>query len=446
MRQDFSLASCDRGFLQQCSLRFLRSQQGLSLIELMVTLVIASLLGIGLVQIFGGTRLAFNTNLALARAQENARFALEALNHDLRMTGHLGTRNEQGGHSGVAEDPFSNYFFNHMATATGGGAIDRRPASAPWIYRLDMPFQVYEFNGTGVGASVVLNAGNPLAATAASQWAPALPPALSPLVGSALVNSDIIVIRYLSAEFVTLVNSRARSDGRPVSPTIPFVASTGAFAWEADAAFPNFIENGGIYAFSNARAVSLFQVSNVNLGATEGTAVAGGTLDWMTNRPLGAGGIQENPADYGSMVPVHRYELVVYYTAIGADGGPALFRRRLSSDGLALGAAEEMVNGVESIQVVLSAIRNLPRASDQPTGHVTADAVGSCGGGDPDACWRAVVGARVGLLVRSNQSGNFEVSGQTYDVAGTRIQADNTDRRYRYVYETQVSFRNRSRG
>lgn len=431
-------------------------QRGVSLIELMVALVIAALLGIGIAQIFGGTRLAFNTNVALARAQENSRFALDFLNRDLRMTGHLGARNEQGAPGGAPEDPFTNLFFNHMAVDTGG-VNARRPSTAPWIYRLDLPFQAFEYQGTGLGSTVNLPA-QPQLAAAGSEWQPTLPADLNALftssgagnTGRALRQSDILVIRYLSAEFVTLVNGRDRADGYPISSATPFVAGTGAFTWSGDT-FPNFVQPNGIYAFSNARAVSLFQAG---AGApvangTDMTSIATGTLDWVTNRPVGEDGIHtENSADYGSLLPVHRYELAVYYVGMGADGSPALFRRRLADNGAALGPAEELAPGVESLQVVMGAITTYPRQADQPTTYATADVIDGCGfGGGPDACWRAVVNARVGLLMRSSQYGSQqEVSGRVYGVAETNITADVNDRLLRFVYETQVSFRNRSRG
>lgn len=430
-------------------------QHGVSLIELMVALTIAALLGIGIAQIFSGTRLAFNTNVALARAQENARFALDFLNRDLRMTGHLGARNEQGGPGGAPEEPFTNLLFNHMAVDAGSNA--RRPSSAPWIYRLDLPFQAFEYTGTGVGNTVSLPA-QPQLAGAGSEWQPALPADLNVLftasgpasTGQVLRNSDILVIRYLSAEFVTLVNGRVRSDGYPVSPTTPFIAATGEFTWSNDT-FPNFVQPNGIYAFSNARAVSLFQVAAGApvVSGQDTTSTATGTLDWVTNRPVGEdGSTVENSADYGSLLPVHRYELVVYYVGMGADGSPALFRRRLSDNGASLGPAEELAPGVESLQVVMGSISTFPRPADQPTTYATADTIDSCGfGGGADACWRSVVNARVGLLMRSNQRGSSqEVSGRVYGVAGTNITADASDSLLRFVYETQVSFRNRSRG
>lgn len=429
-----------------------RHQQGVSLIELMVALVIAGLLAIGLVQVFGGTRMAFNSNTSLARAQENARFALRFLNEDIRMAGHLGTRNEQEGPPDIAEVPFANRFFNHMAPATGNG----RPNTAPWAFRLEVPLEVYEFTGTGIADTYEPD--YPLGAVTppTSSWSPSLPPELNAVAAEALAGSDIIVVRYLSADFVTLVNSRPRADGMPVSSNPPFASGSGMFYWD-NTSNPAFIVQDGVYAFSNAESVSLFQVTAMGTpsgGETPATAALDGlnTRDWATTRPVGATGELENSANYGSLLPVHRYEMAIYYVALDVDGEPALFRRRLDPATPAadnyIGARESMVPGVESLQVVLGAINRLPRQSDQPGIYLTADQVDTTAalGTTVDARWRSVVNVRLGLLMRSQLPGDGIEAGVTRDVAGTLITPGTTDRRLRYAYETQISLRNRNRG
>ncbi len=68
-------------------------EAGLSLIELMVTLVIGAVLIIGVVAMFGQTRSTYRTNDTLSRMQENARFILSQMEPDLRLTGSWGMQN-----------------------------------------------------------------------------------------------------------------------------------------------------------------------------------------------------------------------------------------------------------------------------------------------------------------------------------------------------------------
>ena len=52
---------------------------GVSLIELMVALVIAGLITLGIIQIFVGSKVAYQVQEGLSRIQENGRFSLQYL-------------------------------------------------------------------------------------------------------------------------------------------------------------------------------------------------------------------------------------------------------------------------------------------------------------------------------------------------------------------------------
>ncbi|MBB1517917.1 PilW family protein [Aquipseudomonas guryensis] len=65
-------------------------QQGLTLIELMVTLLLSSFLLLGILQLFISTNSTDRANASLARLQENGRIALDMLKQDLRRTGYQG--------------------------------------------------------------------------------------------------------------------------------------------------------------------------------------------------------------------------------------------------------------------------------------------------------------------------------------------------------------------
>jgi type IV pilus assembly protein PilW len=449
------------------------AQRGVSLIELMVALVIASLLAIGIVQIFDSTRAAFNTNSALARAQEGSRYALDYIQKDLRLVGHMGTRNEQSAQPGSSAGALPNHLYNHLAPEAGNG----RPETAPWIYRLDVPIQAFEYNGTGIGATYSMTA-DPELSAAATEWTPALPVELTSLVGSAMRGSDILVIRYLSAEFVTTINTAERPDGMPVVADIPFSPDTGRIVWNNDPAYApglsNFIRQGGVYAFSNASAISLFQI---NRAAGNVAFAVGG--DGMNSRgwvnpgppavPSNALGVAENTSDYGRLLPIHRFNFAVYYVALGADGQPALFRVGLKDAPTApdaagsLGAPEELVAGVDALQTVFGVVNCSPAAagcvrdSDQPRGYLTAAGVNAgswqtnadtaCGTAGACVRWGDVVNARVALLTRSNQGSAAQLESQvSRNVAGATFTPNASDRRFRQVYETHVSLRNRNRG
>jgi len=64
-----------------------RCQRGLTLIELMIALLISSVLMYGVGTIYVSSKRGYNIQDNLARQQENSRFSLELLVHDLRMAG-----------------------------------------------------------------------------------------------------------------------------------------------------------------------------------------------------------------------------------------------------------------------------------------------------------------------------------------------------------------------
>ena len=70
-----------------------RLMAGVSLIELMVSLVIGSLLIIGAVTVYMQSRNTYRTNESAARLQETARYALDVIEPDVRMAGYWGLTN-----------------------------------------------------------------------------------------------------------------------------------------------------------------------------------------------------------------------------------------------------------------------------------------------------------------------------------------------------------------
>ena len=65
-------------------------QSGMTLIEIMIALLIGVFLIGGVIQIFLSTKKSYRTQESLSRIQENGRFALELMDHDIRLAGYLG--------------------------------------------------------------------------------------------------------------------------------------------------------------------------------------------------------------------------------------------------------------------------------------------------------------------------------------------------------------------
>jgi type IV pilus assembly protein PilW len=66
-----------------------QQQTGLSLVELMVALVLGLVLMTGIIQVFLSSRQTYTANEAMARMQENGRFALEFISRSARNAGYV---------------------------------------------------------------------------------------------------------------------------------------------------------------------------------------------------------------------------------------------------------------------------------------------------------------------------------------------------------------------
>ncbi len=68
----------------------MQQQKGISLVEIMVSLVAGLILTAGVIQIFAANQQTYRVAEATSRFQENARFAMELLARNLRMAGYQG--------------------------------------------------------------------------------------------------------------------------------------------------------------------------------------------------------------------------------------------------------------------------------------------------------------------------------------------------------------------
>ena len=78
--------------LGQLSRLRLTRQAGLTITELLISVVLGIFLVSGVLSVFLGGLTTFRTNDALARIQESGRFGMELMRRDLRQAGYYGCR------------------------------------------------------------------------------------------------------------------------------------------------------------------------------------------------------------------------------------------------------------------------------------------------------------------------------------------------------------------
>lgn len=379
-------------------------QAGLSLIELMIAMVIGLVLMLGVVQIFIASRAASQLSEGSARTQENARFALDFLQRDLRMAGHFGCVNDQA-HAVKAIDAIGYHLDG--VTSGSGEPLD-----------FSVPIQGYE--ATGTAPTNTLTLGSTWSAVAAA------PKSITGLKPAPLPGSDILVLRYLDADGVPVTGIAAA----PAESTLTISTAGGKRL------------NAGVDGGASVFAIADCTRADVFVGS-----ISGGTLTALKTD-------LSNYSANNAMTMVYRADAVVYYVASNTANEPALFRARAKGDNT-YGAAEELVEGIESLQFLYG----LDEATDigvlkPPTGNIVGQQPANNVSTGTDAVavaqWRRVGMVQIGLLARSPQQAGAEApkSADNYlGVLGVTIApGSKDDKRYRASYELSVALRNRLYG
>jgi len=401
--------------------------RGLTLIELMIALLIGTILVLGLVQVFAGSRAAYQLSQGIARNQESSRFAVDFLTRDLRMAGHAGCVNDQsllattGGvvTGGNIRSLFLSNANRDSNTLTG----------LPFPLRFDVSIQGFEANGTAPGNAITLPA-TPVAGLAAD-WTPALPATLSSL--GALKGSDIVVLRFLSPEESPITTFNAAG-----APAVIYPAASGTVA----------TGGSGLYAIADCRGATVFQASAAPTATQMNVAVGGLNLSNLSYIST-----QDRSLAYkAGSAALFRAESMAYYIALNGQGQPGLFRTRWTSvpgSSAVTPQTDEMVDGIESMQFLYGR-DSVTDPALPPLGYVaTMDtaAVVNAAATDPAAAWRRVGAVQVGLLVRNG--GPERAASEQAAIAPAVLQVAMTppaDANYRTPYETTVALRNRLYG
>lgn len=400
---------------------------GLSLIELLIALLIGMVMVLGLVQVFAASRTAYMVSQGIARSQESARFALDFLSRDLRMVGHAGCVNDQGL---LQEDASVT-----PALVRGGnirslflGEDDRNAnnvAALPFALRFDVALQGFEAAGTGPGASIDLQ--TVPAAGDATDWSPQLPAeiaALSPVAGS-----DVVMLRFFSPEQAQLSGLTPGA-----TTTVSYDAASSAVA----------TEGGGLFALADCGGASVFQASAPPDATSMTVSVSGlnqTAMDFVTEH--------DGSVTYrAGSTTLYRAESMAYYVALNGQRVPSLYRTRWTStpgSAALTPVTEELVEGVESLQLLYGEDANSETLEVPPSGYITktntADTIGDA---TSAGRWRRVGAVQIGLMVRggSIERSASEQATTTPEVLQVTMNAPE-DGHYRSAYETTIALRNR---
>ena len=362
--------------------------QGVTLIELMISITIGIVIIAGIGYAYLGSRQSFRSQDALSRMQENARTAFEFIAKDIRMTGFRGC----------------------PVNSAADGDINLLSDSGTWYKNLlNQPLNGYEKDTDTL-------------------WT-AFPAGVTGVTGS-VAAGDVLTVLHANTDQPYIVATHDPDDFQ--------------FTLTADAN----IKNGElmIAADSTCARTAIFQNSD-NEEADEivqhgsGTAAeialgspAGTTYTFSTNSRLYP--LTASAYFIGIVDPDD--------TADSGDEYPALFRTKLSTDtGSPSIEQEELIEDVQDMQIAYAIDNNADKAIDS---YVTADALTT------EAEWQQVLGIRISLLlVSSGDEQGITNEAHTYsidrngdgDVADDDETVTPTDRLLRKVFTTTIAVKNR---
>ncbi|MCU0754019.1 MAG: PilW family protein [Xanthomonadales bacterium] len=446
----------------------MRSQRGLSLIELMVALAIGALLLLGLFQVFSASNMSAQMGAALSRVQENGRFALDFMRTEIRMAGHMGCTSG----SALVRDIDLAPTQMQSAMQIGNQQVSFRvptPAgrvAPPFIYDFRYDVQGYEANGTASNTATPndFTLQLPPVTGIASNWTPELPDDLLNLNPRPIAGSDIVVIRYGLPGEMQLIGGF--TTGNPLNPV---VAITNGRIPDSGQTFVGVNQTGVPFVAAacagNTQALAFIGTSIVET-ADRMTVTGNNTLNWPEIAAEGLSSSQEGSAT------LVRMEFVAYYVGLNANNIPALYRVSFGPavrQALAPLVTEELVEGVDSLQIsygveigpIIPPVAGAPprpqvaaqlssRADVYATAaqlHEVNGPVAPLLGRHPIEVWRRVMSVRIGLLARSTSriSGVGTDAQGPYVVNGVRIALSNQDALMRQGYEEVITVRNRLR-
>lgn len=397
-----------------------RRSAGFTLVEMMVALALGLLLAIAMSYVYLSSKTVYSRQQQLSSIQQSVRIAFEYLSSDARMVGHIGC------FTGLPTTGTTEFNTSLAANAIGSN------------YAIGV--EGYEYINTTANA-YTLGSSAPADDTTVANWeVNAAADAINTLplttiagAGNGLTpGSDVLVIRTVAGRPVRLAANANTSANQTTFTIETNAASTGTCSNGSTAKVSGFCANshGLIASCTRAR---VFQVSSI----TGGVAPAASTLTLSASM----GSDPQYVTDAAEVFPL---QTIVYYVKRSSSGTTTSLYRRIFDGDNASGLEQELIEGVENLQVRYGVDTTAPDADGIVDVYLPAKgATGTAADSVTD--WNKVVAIRMGLLIRSTVPVESDVAVATTGVVnGVTVTYPTTGARYdRRVFTTTVAVRNK---
>jgi type IV pilus assembly protein PilW len=393
---------------QKQTMLSIKRSRGVTLVELMIAMVISTIVLLGVGTVYSSTKRSYKVQEEMARLQENARYAFNVMSRDIRGAGFIGC----------------NPTLNSLLNTTDDALFDFQAGVEGW-----------EFDAAGTAPGDDYTITTLTSTGAAGNWggvdwdsSGAADDLAAEVTGRVLVGNDVLLVK--SADPATYEDPTTCADGSVLrlKGSNPANSTSLTFSCATD------VKKGELVIFGNCDRGDLFQNgSNDNASNLNRNYGVGG------NSPGNVNPATVNWSQFCENCQVFSAKGVIYYIGVGSGNEPALFRYDYSL-GTANATFDEMVEGIENMQILYGEDLSPNDDDIQPTRYVTADNITS-----PDN----VVAVRISLLVRTPQELNRPQVPKTYrllgvdDATGVDITSQ-SDRRIRKVFTTTIYLRNKA--
>lgn len=377
---------------------------GFSLVEMMVAMVVGLAVVIGISSVYLFSKSSARRQEQIGTIQQSVRVAFEYLAGDARMVGHLGcfTGRDTG-------------FVNDLGATT-----------LPTNYALGI--EGYDYATTGSAFAMTSNA--PANTTTTAEWRTntdangVVTVPIATLAGSATGDgltpgSDVLVIRTVLGAPLRLTAATTASN----QLLIENIAGGGKCSNGTTDKMSGFCVNSQALVASCTEA-RVFPVAAVD--ATTGALTTGGS-------------------NFGSVAPGHfapgasevfPLQTIAYYIKASSSGTTTSLYRRVFDGDVAAGTEQELIEGVENLQLLYGRDTTLPDPDGKIDDYVVASDVGE---------WSKVVAVRMALVIRADAPVGADTPvAASAPVNGISVSfpasAPHFDRR---VFTTTVALRNR---
>ena len=396
-----------------------QKQNGLTLIELLIAMLLGTLMILGATSMFTANKRIYKEVDYQGRLAENARFAMEMIIRDLRMTGFVGCAIQQDVSNdldiitGVVPDPAKLLSF--MAKTEGAvetNSIEGSESGGAW--------QPSGSTDANIGGTAVIAADTRPATFG------------DPVTVTMLTTSDGFTVRFLEDTNTNLCANMTDTADKLVAKPQSGASIAGSL----------FL-GGGVYAAADCEATNIFQLDSDQATSPFNLAhTATGSPGNLTGALSKQYTISDPANCSASPVDIMIFRARRYFVGQDQDGNPGLYRQIFDANpnnptpGTFEEFAERLIDGVENMQILYGEDTSGNRV---PNAYLTATAV---------AAWEDVVSVKLALLfatVLEDFTTPFDTKAdyQLLDAAPFDPTPLADDHRRRKIVEATVSLRNR---